>query len=175
MEMEGNGLMEPCYESTRAPSQKYPMVPVNYNGYRRPVGMHRIVWMFANGPIPPGLMVLHRCDNMRCVHLPHLYLGTHEQNMKDMTDRGRHVNQKKTHCPKGHPLDGVRSNGFRWCMTCNRMPEEELRDRTHCARGHLFDEENTITSSYARGRACRACRNESRRRRAKERGIWKGI
>jgi HNH endonuclease len=172
MEMEGN-WMTPCYESTRAPTQKYPMVPVNYDGYRRPVGMHRIVWMFANGPIPPGMMVLHHCDNTRCVHLPHLYLGTHQQNVDDMVERGRHRNQKKTHCPQGHPLDGVRASGVRWCKTCNRKPVKELRDRDRCGRGHLFDEENTIR--HPDGRQCRACRNESRRRRAKERGTWKGI
>lgn len=121
VEMATARLIGPCYESTRAPTQKYPGVSVKYgHKHYRMVGMHRIVWMFANGPIPDGMYVLHHCDNMRCVHLPHLYLGDHDQNMKDMTKRGRHRNQVKTHCPCGHPLDGLRTSGVRYCKTCDR-------------------------------------------------------
>jgi hypothetical protein len=50
---------------------------------------HRISWMLANGPIPAGLCVLHRCDNTRCVRPDHLFLGTQQDNIADKVAKGR--------------------------------------------------------------------------------------
>jgi hypothetical protein len=56
---------------------------------RTPIGAHRVAWELANGPIPAGLQVLHRCDNPPCVRPDHLFIGTVSDNMRDMYAKGR--------------------------------------------------------------------------------------
>lgn len=50
---------------------------------------HRLSWIIANGPIPDNLQVLHRCDNPPCCNPDHLFLGTHDDNMKDKVIKNR--------------------------------------------------------------------------------------
>jgi len=55
----------------------------------REVGAHRFAWELANGPVPPGLWVLHHCDNPPCVNPEHLYVGTQADNMTAAARRYR--------------------------------------------------------------------------------------
>lgn len=50
---------------------------------------HRIAWELANGKIPDGLWVLHKCDNPLCCNPKHLFLGTAKNNSDDMVNKDR--------------------------------------------------------------------------------------
>lgn len=43
------------------------------------------------GEIPPGMWVLHKCDNPPCVRPDHLFLGNAYANTHDSIQKGRHV------------------------------------------------------------------------------------
>lgn len=83
---------------------------------------HRFFYTTHVGPIPPGLLVCHTCDNRRCVNPAHLFLGTPKDNTQDMMRKGRHVAPRKEACLRGHPLSGenlyVSPDGSRACRTC---------------------------------------------------------
>lgn len=56
---------------------------------------HRVAFEIYNGEIPKGMHVLHRCDNRRCVNPAHLFLGTNNDNVRDMVQKGRQANGEK--------------------------------------------------------------------------------
>jgi hypothetical protein len=49
--------------------------------------VHRLVWAEANGPIPPGLLVKHRCDQKACYRVDHLEIGTNAGNVRESVER----------------------------------------------------------------------------------------
>ncbi len=75
-----------CHEF-QGPCNSHGYGHLSYDGYI--YRAHITSWELSNGPIPTGKCVLHKCDNRRCVNVDHLFLGTYEDNAKDMRNKGR--------------------------------------------------------------------------------------
>jgi len=65
------------------------------NGYgqfrvgTKKVKAHRFSWIINGGFLPDKYILLHKCDNSRCVRPDHLFLGTHRDNSFDRDRKGR--------------------------------------------------------------------------------------
>lgn len=74
-----------------------------YGNFRMPeygrmnFSAHRVSVAITSGAWPDtGQEVRHKCDTPLCVNPHHLECGTHQDNMKDMVIRGRHVARKQS-------------------------------------------------------------------------------
>jgi hypothetical protein len=68
-----------------------------YNGYgqfydgKNKICAHRFSYKLAYGEIDQKLVVCHKCDNRSCVNPDHLFLGTQQDNIRDMYNKNRQV------------------------------------------------------------------------------------
>jgi len=60
---------------------------------------HRVAFELANGPLLPGQVVCHRCDNRKCCNPAHLFVGTQRDNIMDMLAKER----RRTYKAEGNP------------------------------------------------------------------------
>ena len=92
------------------------------------LGAHRVAWFVHYGKWPSE-DILHKCDTPRCVRWDHLFEGTQKDNVADAMMKGRWTTLRGKDHPNTH--------------------------KTHCKRGHVYDEKNTY---QIRGeRHCRQC------------------
>src|SRR5712692_8182930 len=90
-----------------------------YNG--KTILAHRFSFEYFKEKIEPNNVIDHICKNTLCVNPNHLeQVTTRENVMRGMGVTS--INDKKTHCSRGHLLEGenVYSYGknYRQCMTC---------------------------------------------------------
>lgn len=75
------------------PHECWPWRGALRNGYgaikhcRRVLQTHVVSFVLANGPVPPGCIVTHSCDNRVCCNPSHLSAGTCKSNVAEMFER----------------------------------------------------------------------------------------
>lgn len=52
---------------------------------------HRVAYELVRGPIPPGRIICHACDNPSCCRPEHLFEGSNQDNTDDLMAKGRYV------------------------------------------------------------------------------------
>lgn len=134
-----------CWEWIGATVARYGVLYVGEGDRLVAKKAHRLSWEMQNGPIPPGMLMCHTCDNPPCVNPAHLFLGTIADNNLDREAKGRGWN-----------------------------PQSRARKaQTHCIHGHAFTVENTYLHHTGPRRTlvrkCRACRIATSARRKAQR------
>lgn len=167
------------------------------NGYGRVrlngrfLGAHRAVYELVNGSIGEGLQLDHLCRVRCCVNPHHLEPVECRENIR----RGNGTaakNMAATHCKRGHEFTdentyydyGRSHSGARQCRACNALRERARRVKrglkgrivkTHCPKGHPYDDANTYHSPSKKNRQCRECHKmHVRNNNAKRRGVGNG-
>lgn len=59
---------------------------------------HRFSYELYKGEIPNGMLVCHICDMPKCVNPAHLFIGTPNDNVQDMIQKGRERYRKGSEC-----------------------------------------------------------------------------
>ena len=100
---------------------------------------HRFSYSRFNGEIPKGVYVCHKCDTPLCVNPEHLFLGTHEDNMRDM------VSKKRSYVGSGED---------KAVSKLTNKQAEEIRNITHLSQskiGLIYGVSQNTVSKIKRG------------------------
>jgi len=92
---------------------------------------HKVSRIVFNGPVPPGMIVRHLCNNQRCVNPEHLGIGTQKENVRDTIEAGRFNKPKGSKHPNA------------------KLTEDDVREIRE-----LFKEAHLSKSEFCEYQAC---------------------
>lgn len=116
---------------------------INING--RTFYAHRASWLMHKGPLIPGLVIDHLCDNTLCVNPEHMQQVTNNENTKRSPKHTANgARYYKTHCKNGH--ERTEEMRGRSCTVC--YPKGTFK--AVCVNGHQRTPDN-------KGKRCPEC------------------
>lgn len=84
-----------CWKWTGATAKGYGRFKIGKSVYLA----HRVAYrLHCDGLMPPGLVVMHTCDNPSCCNPAHLKLGTYAENVADMDSKDRRQQARGEAC-----------------------------------------------------------------------------
>lgn len=111
---------------------------------------HRLSWEIHFGPVPQGKQVLHKCDTPPCTNPSCLFLGTHQDNMKDKATKGRSAKNSRAGQPKckinedqAIDIRAMRTAGATLKEICAKYPMIAISTACSIARGARW--KNSLT------------------------------
>jgi len=104
-------------------TEGYGVISIN----KRPFYAHRASWLMHNGPLTPGLVIDHLCENTLCVNPEHLRETTSLENSTRSPKHSKYVKYAyyKTHCKYGH----VRTEQMRG-KVCSECYQSKRKNKT---------------------------------------------
>lgn len=112
-----------CWNWTAAIRGKSGYGCIRYN--KKIIDAHRMSYLLFRGEIPPGMCVLHKCDNRLCVNPEHLFLGTYKDNYDDAIKKGR-IDPHAHKLSRNHPNISSYKLGCR-CELCREIQKLRMR------------------------------------------------
>lgn len=128
---------------------------VFYDGEKN-VQAHRFSYEINISEIPKGMVVMHSCDNPKCVNPDHLSVGTQLQNIHDA------IKKKRLHPILNGDLSkisGPRVRGYKI-----KYERNDLGKRTKCNNGHDISSPDSVyinKNKPSTGRICRICKKQT--------------
>lgn len=113
---------------------------------------HQMAYIAWVGPIPPGAIICHTCDNPPCINPEHLYAGTWQSNMDDCIRRGRYrsgATKKKDHAAvlnyhgKLSCIEAAKIVGCSYSLVCQIWRKAGLRGKNF-HKGVKLGIDNTV-------------------------------
>jgi len=125
----------------------------NGSGYRKVqclrkrAYVHRLICEHFNKISVKNKVVMHTCDNPKCVNPDHLKVGTQLENVRDMISKNRNYKKEVNLCKKGHQLSiqnyKARPSGTKkYCRICVNQQRAEKR-RLKNPNLHQYKPKNT--------------------------------
>ena len=117
-----------CWEWTASRARGgYGQFTTSINDGRMWYRAHRFSYVAHKGKIPEGMVIMHSCDNPRCVNPSHLSVGTHADNIRDRDAKNRGVWRKTVQTKMD--VEGIQASP---------KSDRELAAELGCSPAHIW-------------------------------------
>lgn len=114
---------------------------------------HRLSFVIHKGSIPSGMLVCHSCDNRKCVNPEHLFLGTIQDNNKDMCSKNRQAKGLSNGAATmPHRIRRGEANG-RSVLTVSEVEQIRATTGKHRDLAEIYGVSKTLIGNIKRGEA----------------------